>query len=165
VPGGQACTLQGWDPLPAGDELRALAAALLGASPQAERRELWDEERASYRFALIEEGRLASCLLIAGLTAWPLPERDAIVPLLGAAFDEAARASLMSMQRAAAATWMRSRTVCACLSVSEAVIDRAIAERARSAAEIGAVTGAGTNCGSCLPEIEAMLRERKSQAA
>jgi assimilatory nitrate reductase catalytic subunit len=165
VPGGQVCTLRGWDPLPQGEALRMLAETLLGSRPDAERQEVWDEERGSYRFARIEDGRLTAALLLSCRSGWPLPARGAVTACLGAPFDAAARDNLMILEPAAAAPSVPARTVCACLAVSDAVIERAITARARSALEIGSLTGAGTNCGSCLPEIEAMLRERKSQAA
>jgi assimilatory nitrate reductase catalytic subunit len=132
-----------------------------GAAPH----ELWDEERGSYRFARIEQGRLVGCLFIACQSAWPVPERESVVPLLGAEFDAAARGRFALMQRIAAAP-TASRKICVCLSVSQAAIERAIADgRAANPAEIGALTGAGTSCGSCLPELEALLREARVQAA
>ena len=164
VAGGQACTLRGWDPLPAADDLRALAAALLGA-PGVALQDICDTERGSYRFARIEQGRLVGCLLIACQSAWPVPERESLVPLLGAEFDAAARGRFALMQRIAAAP-TASRKICVCLSVSQAAIEGVIADgRAADPTEIGAVTGAGTSCGSCLPELEALLREARVQAA
>jgi assimilatory nitrate reductase catalytic subunit len=48
--------------------------------------------------------------------------------------------------------------VCSCFSVTEATIRAAIAEMGlTSAAEIGAVLRAGTNCGSCVPELKKIL--------
>ena len=52
--------------------------------------------------------------------------------------------------------------VCACFGVGRNRICAAIAEgRARSAEEIGAELKAGTNCGSCLPELRRLLAESK----
>ena len=44
--------------------------------------------------------------------------------------------------------------VCACFQVGRTRIEGAIAGGACSAAEIGIATRAGTNCGSCLPELK-----------
>jgi NAD(P)H-nitrite reductase large subunit len=50
--------------------------------------------------------------------------------------------------------------VCACFAVGRATILEAIeAAKLTSAAEIGTALRAGTNCGSCLPELAAILRE------
>ena len=53
--------------------------------------------------------------------------------------------------------------VCSCNSVSLGEIEKAISGGgARSAAEVGRATRAGTGCGSCLGEIEAVLRAHDS---
>lgn len=54
------------------------------------------------------------------------------------------------------------RAVCACFGVSEKEIDAAIASGCKSAAEIGRMLRAGTNCGSCLPEIRRMLVKQQA---
>ena len=58
--------------------------------------------------------------------------------------------------------------VCACLKVAARTIDAAALAGARSVEAIGAATGAGTNCGSCRPEIArrlAALSEETRNAA
>jgi len=52
----------------------------------------------------------------------------------------------------------RGGELCACFGVSRGAVEAAIADGATSLAAIGAVTQAGTNCGSCRPEIRALLR-------
>jgi assimilatory nitrate reductase catalytic subunit len=52
--------------------------------------------------------------------------------------------------------------VCACFGVGRASICGAIASGAKSAAEIGAQLKAGTNCGSCIPELKRLIAERQS---
>jgi response regulator NasT len=44
-------------------------------------------------------------------------------------------------------------------------IDRAIADGCRDVEALGAATRAGTNCGSCLPELRRMLASPKPDAA
>jgi len=51
------------------------------------------------------------------------------------------------------------RPVCACFGVGERAIGEAIQSGCTTTAEIGARLKAGTNCGSCLPEIKAILAE------
>jgi assimilatory nitrate reductase catalytic subunit len=47
--------------------------------------------------------------------------------------------------------------VCACFGVGRTTICDAIAKGASSAAAIGAQSKAGTNCGSCIPEMKRLL--------
>ncbi|QQO32450.1 molybdopterin-dependent oxidoreductase [Bradyrhizobium diazoefficiens] len=47
--------------------------------------------------------------------------------------------------------------VCACFGVGRATICDTIASGARTAAEIGAKLKAGTNCGSCIPELKRLI--------
>jgi assimilatory nitrate reductase catalytic subunit len=49
--------------------------------------------------------------------------------------------------------------VCACFGVGRTAIGDAIAAGARSPAEIGAQLKAGTNCGSCIPEMRRLIAE------
>ena len=49
--------------------------------------------------------------------------------------------------------------VCACFGVGRNTICDAIAAGARSAAEIGARLKAGTNCGSCIPELKRLIAQ------
>jgi assimilatory nitrate reductase catalytic subunit len=55
--------------------------------------------------------------------------------------------------------------LCSCFSIGVNVIQRAIADGANSLADIGARTCAGTNCGSCRPEIAALLMAQKPKLA
>jgi assimilatory nitrate reductase catalytic subunit len=47
--------------------------------------------------------------------------------------------------------------VCSCFSVGTHAIRRAIAQGADTVAALGQRTCAGTNCGSCKPELAAFL--------
>jgi assimilatory nitrate reductase catalytic subunit len=49
--------------------------------------------------------------------------------------------------------------VCACFGVGRTTICEAIAAGARSAAEIGLRLKAGTNCGSCIPELKRLIAQ------
>src|SRR5579871_2277540 len=49
--------------------------------------------------------------------------------------------------------------VCACFGVGRTTICDAIAAGSRSAAEIGARLKAGTNCGSCIPELKRLIAQ------
>ncbi|GAA3974615.1 nitrate reductase [Allohahella marinimesophila] len=47
--------------------------------------------------------------------------------------------------------------VCACLSVGERTLEAAVSEGAKDVAALSLATRAGTNCGSCLPELKRFL--------
>jgi assimilatory nitrate reductase catalytic subunit len=55
--------------------------------------------------------------------------------------------------------------VCACFGVGRTTICDAIAAGAASAAEIGARLKAGTNCGSCIPELKRLIAQVDVAAA
>ncbi|MEM6408796.1 MAG: nitrate reductase [Pseudomonadota bacterium] len=56
-------------------------------------------------------------------------------------------------------------TICACMSVGINTLRQAIADGAGSVEALGACTGAGTNCGSCKPELKALVQEQQTKLA
>jgi len=52
--------------------------------------------------------------------------------------------------------------VCHCRAVRERTIREAVRNGAVSSAEVAACSGAGTDCGGCLPVIEEIVRESVS---
>jgi assimilatory nitrate reductase catalytic subunit len=55
--------------------------------------------------------------------------------------------------------------VCACFGTGAETIRRAIGEcGARDASDIGKLLGAGTNCGSCVPELKRIIRHERALA-
>ena len=108
-----------------------------------------------YRAAAFREGRLHACLFI-GPDSAP-PRWDEIVDLFAAdALDPAQRQAVLT-GRSAVDRPPPGAQVCACFGVGRAAIEAAIAGGARSTEKIGEILRAGTNCGSCLPEIKMML--------
>jgi assimilatory nitrate reductase catalytic subunit len=59
----------------------------------------------------------------------------------------------------------RGGEICACFGVSCASVETAIVEGAGTLDAVGAITRAGTNCGSCRPEIRALLRAARLREA
>jgi assimilatory nitrate reductase catalytic subunit len=59
----------------------------------------------------------------------------------------------------------RGGEICACFGVSCASVEAAIAEGVATLDQVGAVTRAGTNCGSCRPEIRGLLRAARLKKA
>lgn len=101
--------------------------------------------------ALVEGG-----IVVAALFTAPEPVELARGHLV-AAFGEANAAALLA-GRPGAAMPDKGAIVCACFDVGLNTIAETIASgRATTVAEIGAALRAGTNCGSCRPEIGALL--------
>ncbi|WP_036260454.1 nitrate reductase [Methylocapsa aurea] len=114
-----------------------------------------DPRRGTFRAAWIVAGRLETILFLG-------PEGE-IPPWSGLSeswglerLDAAARRFLLA-GRSASANFDASPTICACFGVKSRAILMAIADGANSSDAIGARLKAGTNCGSCLPEVKRMI--------
>jgi assimilatory nitrate reductase catalytic subunit len=160
---GHAFTLTGWEPLPSDRGTELWITALLDA-PQAPELVIYaDPARGTFRYASIVGRRLDACLFIAA-TPTALPSRDALAALLGDRIEPDARAYVLA-GGAAPAESAAGRTICACFGVGLRTLHDAIAQkRLTSVAEIGATLRAGTNCGSCIPELKAILNSVRTQA-
>jgi assimilatory nitrate reductase catalytic subunit len=163
---GHAFTLAGWEPLPGESGTKLWVAALLDAPPAAELVIYADPARGTFRYASVVGRRLDACLFIAGKMS-SLPSRDALAALLGTRIEPDMRALVLAGGPAgAAASDAAGRTICACFGVGLHALHRAIASgRLTSVAEIGANLRAGTNCGSCIPELKAILSGTDREAA
>jgi len=135
----------------------ALARALF-AAPGAEAILYEDRSRGSARVALVEDGRLTAALFAA---REPVEVARAHIV---AAFDTDAPPTLLA-GRPGAAQEDRGAVVCACFDVGINTITAAIARgEVTSVDTIGAVLCAGSNCGSCRPELKALLANHKIAA-
>jgi assimilatory nitrate reductase catalytic subunit len=155
---GHAFELAGWEPLPYGRGAEAWITALLDAPPAAELIAYADPGQGVFRYASLVESRLDACLLLARSADAP-PSRDGWARLLGTAIAPEARLRLLA-GRGAAENGNTEPMICACFAVGLDTLRRALAERrVTNLAEIGAVLRAGTQCGSCLPELKKLLRD------
>jgi len=126
----------------------------------ADRIEYSDAATGHYRSALLRNNALDACLFVSSdhrLTprAW----------LAGLFADEAvshsARASLMAGQPGKGAP-DKGPVICACFGVGLNSIAAAISSQALTTVdEIGTVLRAGTNCGSCKPELSRLLEDEQ----
>jgi assimilatory nitrate reductase catalytic subunit len=157
---GHAFELAGWNPLISGARGEAWVAELLDSSPTAEIVIYADPGRNTYRYASLVTGRLQAALFLAPEAAL-LPQRDRLAALLGRVIELEPRTSLLAGQSAIPrAASDPGRTVCSCFAVGLNTLQKIIADhRLTTVAEIGGLLRAGTNCGSCLPEIRAILRD------
>jgi len=123
------------------------------ALAQGERLTYEDAGSRQFRTAVLRDGRLEAVLYVASTPTLPSIE------WLKTCFDLPAiegslRRSLLAGRPVGGAD--DGPIVCACFQVGRKRVEAAIADGARSAAEIGQATRAGTNCGSCLPELRTL---------
>ena len=127
--------------------------------------EYLDEPRGVYRVAAFSEGRLAACLFFG--KAGASPTWDIVKTLFeGEALDNLQRRVVLS-GKSTEGVANAGPVVCACFGVGLNTIRAALASNsAASVEEIGSMLRAGTNCGSCLPELKRIVNhERIAQTA
>ncbi len=130
--------------------------------PAGERLTYEDERSQQYRIAVLSNGRLDAVLYIAAIPVLPSIEwlkSCFALPEIG----PADRRSLLAGRPVGGAD--EGPVVCACFQVGRKRIDAAIAGGACSAQDIGRVTRAGTNCGSCVPELKRLAAAASAPAA
>jgi assimilatory nitrate reductase catalytic subunit len=127
--------------------------------PDAELAEYLDEPRHAYRVAAYRQGRLAGCLFIGPADA--APQWDAVKASLDAETLPAAARRMLLSGRSADGLAEAGPLVCTCFGVGLTQIHAALAGRvATSVDDIGRALKAGTNCGSCLPELKRIVNAR-----
>ncbi|MDV7144394.1 molybdopterin-dependent oxidoreductase [Tropicimonas sp. TH_r6] len=151
----RARTRDGWraelacsrDPSDWEDEARAL----FGLGAEAQALTMIDPMRGAARLAFLEEGRL-----VAALYAGPEPvgvSRSFLAGQIGAETDGAILSGRPGAERPDPGA-----TVCACFDVGQNTILEAIRSQSLlSVEQIGTALQAGSNCGSCKPELQALL--------
>ncbi|GLQ33428.1 nitrate reductase [Litoribrevibacter albus] len=118
-----------------------------------------DQTKKVFRTACFHEGELQA-VLITGPDSH-LPEREWI----GSLFDPARETELEADERMALLTGKPplgtpdvGKIVCACFNVGAKTIENAIKDgKLTTPQEVGKCCKAGTNCGSCVPEIKGIL--------
>ena len=148
------------------DSSRAVALTVRGliqseALSGCELAEYADHARDRYRCAVYDGDRLVACLAYA--PAGERPDWEAAKALFAAEAPGAAERRALLSGRAATAS--AGPVVCACHGVGADVIAATIAGGAASVEAVGAACKAGTNCGSCIPEIRKMLTGQTARAA
>ena len=123
--------------------------------------ELIDRDGGSYRCAVLRDGRLQAALFFAPAGRAPLWDTVKAVFADQTATVEN-RLALLSGQKPGGVE--PGPTVCACFGVGLNAICAAFEAGAATAEEIGLRLKAGTNCGSCLPEIRRIGAQARAKA-
>jgi assimilatory nitrate reductase catalytic subunit len=128
----------------------------------AELAEYFDAPRGSYRVAAFAEGRLVGALFIGPAEA--APQWDAVKALFEAeSLGDAQRRGLLS-GKSTDGMADPGPVICACFGVGLNVIRGALESGAAGTVEdIGEALRAGTNCGSCLPELKKIVSQQAKQ--
>jgi assimilatory nitrate reductase catalytic subunit len=120
--------------------------------------ELFDSAQRGYRGARFVEGRLDACVFIG--PDHRLPPRDWLIELFARDSVDGRDRMRVLAGTPEAGREDAGRVVCSCFSVGRNALCHAIKEQGlRSAEEIGQQLQAGTNCGSCVPELRALIAE------
>ncbi len=148
IDGGVSAELAG-DRLP--DDWTAEARRLFGLPPGAEAMVWADRGRGGFRAAFLRDGRVIAALFVA---ATPVAAARAhVAALLG----QEPAADLLA-GRPGPGRPDPGAILCACFSVGVNTITAAITSGGLiSVEELGRALGAGTNCGSCRPELRALI--------
>jgi assimilatory nitrate reductase catalytic subunit len=119
--------------------------------------EMQDGGASRYRGALIDNGRLLAVYFLER-QADRLPPRHWLESLFERdSLSEAERGALL-LGRPSQGVPDNGRVVCACFGVGEHSLTQAMAEGAQSVEALGIRLKAGTNCGSCIPELKRLLQ-------
>ncbi|OYW29710.1 MAG: nitrate reductase [Caulobacter sp. 12-67-6] len=114
-----------------------------------------DPGSGSRREAWVRDGRLVAVLFMT--TTGRLPPRDWLADLFSMPVLSRDARSALLFGRPPGAPVDKGPLVCVCLKVGAKAVQAAIVAGALDPDAVGAVTGAGTNCGSCRPEIARMI--------
>jgi assimilatory nitrate reductase catalytic subunit len=115
-----------------------------------------------FRAASFNGNRIETCLFVG--PAHDAGDWDVVKGLFAAeALTDDQRAMLLS-GRSSEGLASTGPIVCACFGVGRATICDAIASGAQTAADIGAKLKAGTNCGSCIPELKRLIAQTPVKA-
>jgi assimilatory nitrate reductase catalytic subunit len=138
------------------DDWKNWAGTCLGEGAQVQWQEYQDVSLGSYRAAQFIDNYLESVVFIAANSH--LPERNWLTSLFAkAGLDRQERIALLT-GKPPLGTADVGAIVCACFNVGEKIIRAAIKEKGlKTHQEVGLCLKAGTNCGSCVPEIKALL--------
>lgn len=108
----------------------------------------------AYRRACFDGNRLRG-LFVLSANETVTADRAWLAAQIGCQHDVSGRFSLLAARAPIGES--PGRIVCSCLGVGVNAIDRAISAGAETVEGISNATGAGTNCGSCKPELRALL--------
>jgi assimilatory nitrate reductase catalytic subunit len=136
------------------------ARKLLGAvGDETDFLDYYDESAGVYRAVYIVGERLAGCLYVSRRA--DLPPRDWLTEVFAKYWITPQDRMALLAGRPLGAAPDSGPLVCSCFAVRRAAIEKAIAEHGlTSPRQVSDLLRAGSNCGSCIPEIRKLLTDR-----
>ena len=122
-----------------------------------------DRGALAYRAAVILGGRLVASLIVESQR--PLPSRSWLAGLLERDVLGATERRTLLRGRSPEGEYDPGATVCACYGVGQNTIVAAIRDGCESVEALGRKLQAGTNCGSCRPELTRLISRNPRPAA
>jgi assimilatory nitrate reductase catalytic subunit len=116
-----------------------------------------------YRAASFTGDRLDTCLFVG--PARDAGDWDVVKSLFAADALTSAQRRMLLSGKSADGVASTGPVVCACFGIGRGAICDAIAAGANSTAAIGAQLKAGTNCGSCIPELKRLIAQASADGA
>jgi assimilatory nitrate reductase catalytic subunit len=161
VTNGNSYELSGWSRLGTIIDCETKLRDVLQIPLHAELISYSDPKTETYRYAGILDGRLAAAVFFGSPFA-EFPQAAYAARLLGQVFEPVPRLALLAGVDGDGSP--KGKIVCSCFSVGEEAIAKAArSEGLRTPGEIGEALRAGTNCGSCIPEIKRLLLTEASR--
>ena len=136
-----------------------LAAWARSILPNGERLEVEDNRLGLYRSAIMCDGRLEAIVFI-GPTP-KLPGHDWLQNQFGRELIPTPERRTLLAGRPVEGAADQGAIVCVCFQVGELRIGAVIKGGAKSVEAIGIKLGAGTNCGSCVPELKRLIAQSR----
>ena len=163
IAAGFAFELAGWHPLQQEVHSEGVLRRLLRISADTKLVSYSDPRKAMFRYVGILHGRLVACVFF-GPPGADFAGVEQAKALLGKDISAMERMALLAGITGSGEQC--GKIVCSCFAVSEEKIKAAIqADGLVTAAQIGARLKAGTNCGSCIPELKKLLQTVPSLSA
>ena len=135
-----------------------IASWLRESLPEGNRVSLEDAAVGTFRTAVFQDRRLDAVMFLS--TSPKLPAADWIRSAFGTDLDDAAARRALLAGRPVAGGVDEGPIVCVCYQVGANRIAEAVRDGCTTTGAVGARLGAGTNCGSCLPEIKRLIAAR-----
>ncbi len=150
----------GWSVELAGDnsiwDYKTLMEELLQVDPQDEELSFVDTKTGNMRRCVISDNLLKGFAILSTQGSVEA-DRAWLGQNIGKKLDDTVRLRLLAGRPPAGE--VSGKVICACMGVGAGEIEAAIKTGAETVAEVGKVTCAGTNCGSCKPEISVLISE------
>jgi assimilatory nitrate reductase catalytic subunit len=122
-----------------------------------------DRAAGTYRAALMQNEQLESCLFISRRPE--LPSRTPLASIFDSPRLSTAERTMLLSGRPADPRADEGAILCACFGVGRRSIRNAIEQGCIDMVSIGRRLGAGTNCGSCIPEMRRLIASALGRAA